>query len=274
VRHMERSSKWGIGLAVAALCGPASAQPAAPPAPVAAPPPPAAPPHGAAVPPPPVAAPPAAPVPVAAPPAAAPPDGPAPAAPPPAAGPEWSPPSDGTKSGDGSLHDAPLFAPSGEPRHFTVTWNPLTLFVVRAELSVEAMLTDHHVIQLTGFYGSTTTNTDSDNNVFRGWGGELGYRWYSGTGGPRGLYVAPSFLLAHYTAIPMTGAEVPYWNLGGALDVGWQAILADRWVAGLGGGLQYTVPTHTFPAQELPASVYSTRGLRPRVLLGLGVAFD
>jgi len=55
--------------------------------------------------------------------------------------------------------------------------------------------------------------------------------------------------------------------------VGWQQILADRWVAGIGGGLQYTVPTHAFPPQELPASVYAVRGLRPRLLLALGVAF-
>ena len=49
---------------------------------------------------------------------------------------------------------------------------------------------------------------------------------------------------------------------------------ADRIVAGLGGGLEYTVPTQSFPTQELPASVYADRGLHPRILLGLGVAFD
>jgi hypothetical protein len=182
-------------------------------------------------------------------------------------------------------------------RHFTLTYNPLTLFVVRAELSIEALLTDHHALQLTGFFGSTRTNevypascpqmTGTKEcaltTLFRGGGGELGYRWYSGTAGPRGFYVAPSFLLARYTATPavgagtsaaVSGADIPYWNLGGALDVGWQAIFADRWVAGGGLGLQYTVPSHTFPPLELPASVYATRGLRPRLLLGLGVAFD
>jgi hypothetical protein len=33
------------------------------------------------------------------------------------------------------------------------------------------------------------------------------------------------------------------------------------------------VAMHTFPQQELPASVYAIRGLRPRMLLTLGVAF-
>ena len=84
----------------------------------------------------------------------------------------------------------------------------------------------------------------------------------------------PSLLAACYVAIPQRGADVVYGNFGGAVDVGYQAIFADRWVAGLGGGLQYTVPTVTFPAQELPASVYAIRGLRPRLLLALGVAFD
>ncbi len=198
----------------------------------------------------------------------------APAPPPANTQPAWTPPSDGSAGGEGNLHDAPLFEPGGQQRRFTFTYNPATLFLVRAELSFEAMLADHHVIQLTGFYGSTTTNSDSFNNVFRGGGGEIGYRWYSGTGGPRGLYIAPSFLAAGYVAIPQRGAQVPYANFGGALDVGYQAIFADRWVLGLGGGLQYTAPTVTFPVQELPASVYAIRGLRPRLLLALGVAFD
>jgi hypothetical protein len=95
--------------------------------------------------------------------------------------------------------------------------------------------------------------------------------------------VGPSFLLSYDVATPaqgagtsaaIFGAAIPYWNLGGAIDVGWQAILADRFVVGLGGGLQYTVPTVTLPQQELPASIYANRGLRPRVLLDLGVAFD
>jgi hypothetical protein len=207
---------------------------------------------------------------------------------------DWTPPSDSVQGGEGNLRDAPLFEPTGERRRFDFTYNPLTLLVVRAQLSFEGLLTDHHALELTAFYGATRTNQVYPNpadptaegaltTLFQGAGGELGYRWYSGTAGPRGLYVGPSFLLARYTAIPtrgegtpsvMTGTSIPYWNLGGAIDVGWQAIFADRWVMNLGGGLMYTVPTHQFPAQELPASVYAIRGLRPRVLLGLGVAFD
>lgn len=253
--------KWGIGLvlavAVTGACGATRAF-AAPPSSMGD------------TPQPPESAAPAAAAPTAAAPAA---PVAAPAAPAGPSQPAWTPPSDEGKGGEGTLRDAPLFEPSGQRRRFTFTYNPLTLFLVRAEASFEAMLDDHHVLQATLFYGSTTTNSDS-NNTFRGGGGELGYRWYSGTAGPRGLYIAPSFLGAYYEAIPQRGATVTYANLGGAIDVGYQAIFADRWVAGLGGGLQYTVPTVTFPAQELPASVYAIRGLRPRLLLALGVAFD
>jgi hypothetical protein len=215
----------------------------------------------------------------------------------PVAPPEWTPPGDATGSGEGNLHGAPLFPPTGEMRRFTLTWNPFTLFAVRAQLSLQILLTDHHALTLSGFYGATRTNEVYSpscvgkgsphgcalTTLFQAEGGEIGYRWYAGTGGPRGLYVGPSFLLSHDTATPargagtsaaVFGAEIPYWNLGGAIDVGWQAILADRFVVGLGGGLQYTVPTVTLPAQELPASIYANRGLRPRVLLDLGVAFD
>jgi hypothetical protein len=219
---------------------------------------------------------------------------PPPPPPAPSAAPEWTPPGDAARGGEGSLRGAPLFPPSGEMRRFALTWNPFTLFAVRAQLSIEILLTDHHGITLSGFYGATRTNevysppTDTSHEhayttLFQAGGGEIGYRWYSGTAGPRGLYVGPSFLLSYDVATPargagtskaVSGAAVPYWNLGGALDVGYQAILADRWVVGLGGGLMYTVPTVSFPAQELPASIYANRGLRPRVLLSLGVAFD
>jgi hypothetical protein len=38
--------------------------------------------------------------------------------------------------------------------------------------------------------------------------------------------------------------------------------------------LQFSAPTQQFPKQELPASVYTQAGLRPRLLMSLGVAFD
>jgi hypothetical protein len=165
-----------------------------------------------------------------------------------------------------------LYRPEGKRRHFVISYNPLTLLLARYGGNLEVMLASHHVLVGTAYYAYTHTNEDS-NNIFRGIGGEVGYRFYFGKDGPRGLYLGPSFLIGHFDAIPQTGATVNYWNYGGALDIGYQALVADRVALGLGGGVQYTVPTADFPAQELPASIYAIRGVRPRLLLSLGVAF-
>ncbi|APR99361.1 DUF3575 domain-containing protein [Pajaroellobacter abortibovis] len=159
-------------------------------------------------------------------------------------------------------------------RRFALSYNPFTLLLTRVGLNLEALLISHHGLNLTFFYASTLTNEDSHNNRFQGVGGELGYRYYTGECGLRGLYVGPSLLLGIYNAIPLVGDRIPYWNVGGALDIGWQAIVANRTVVGVGGGIQYTVPSEKFPAQELPASVYAIEGFRPRFLMAFGFAFD
>ncbi|MEI7893002.1 MAG: DUF3575 domain-containing protein [Myxococcales bacterium] len=169
--------------------------------------------------------------------------------------------------------DAPLASPRGAPRRVALSWNPLTLHLEHYGANVEVLVASHHALVLSPFYAWTRTNADSNNNVFRGIGGELGYRWYEGHDGPRGFFLGPSVLLGSYTAVPKVGSSVPFWNFGLAVDVGYQALVADRWVVGLGAGLQYTIPTETFPQQELPASVVAIRGLRPRLLVSLGAAF-
>jgi hypothetical protein len=177
----------------------------------------------------------------------------------------------------GAAPDAPeessVGAPAGERRWLTLAYNPFTLQASRYGANVEVLLASHHVLAGTLYYASTVTNEDSFKNRFRGLGGELGYRYYTGTDGPRGLFFGPSLLLAALEAAPARGATTSFENYGVALDVGYQALVADRWVVGLGGGLQYNRPTTTFPQQELPASVYANPGVRPRLLLALGVAF-
>jgi hypothetical protein len=166
-----------------------------------------------------------------------------------------------------------LGAPAGERRWLTLAYNPFTLQASRYGANVEVLVASHHVVAGTLYYANTLTNEDSFKNRFRGLGGELGYRYYTGTDGPRGLFFGPSLLLAALEAVPARGATASFENYGVALDLGYQALIADRWVVGLGGGLQYNRPTTTFPQQELPASVYANPGLRPRLLLALGVAF-
>lgn len=157
-------------------------------------------------------------------------------------------------------------------RHFAVYVNPLSLVVDRYGGSIEVLLASHHAIEAGAYYVYSATNSDT-NNVFSGVGGELGYRFYLGKNGFRGFYAGPSFLIAALEATPQTGASVSFVNLGGALDIGWEALVVDRVLVGLGVGAQYTAATKSFPAQQIPASVYANDGIRPRVSVAIGVAF-
>lgn len=167
-------------------------------------------------------------------------------------------------------------APPPEPepvtRRLALYFNPLSLLVDRYGASLEVMLASHHAVVAGAYYVYCATNSDSA-NLFEGVGGELGYRFYLGRNGPRGFYVGPSFSIAALTAVPQAGPSVGYLDLGGALDLGYQALVADRVLVGIGAGAQYTVATRSFPQQEVPASVYANGGLRPRVSLAIGVAF-
>jgi hypothetical protein len=189
-------------------------------------------------------------------------------------------PNNATANGDApstsmpeELDEGTIGSPRGARRWLTIAYNPFTLQASRYGANAELLLASHHVIAGTLYWANTVTNEDSFKNRFRGVGGELGYRYYTGHDGPRGIFIGPSLLLAALEAVPARGATTSFENYGVALDVGYQALVADRWVVGLGGGLQYNRPSTTFPQQELPASIYANPGVRPRLLLALGVAF-
>ena len=171
-------------------------------------------------------------------------------------------------------------------RVVAIDWNPLTVFIAKVSVDVVIAPVDHHALVLVPFYASTTTaslltaNTDANNNMiqlpaqtFSGFGGEIGYRYYSGLGGPRGFFVGPSFLFGAMTAKASNGAETSFQSYGLAADVGYEALVADRIVLALGGGVQYQATSKSIPDQQLPASLYANNRFAPRVLLALGVAF-
>ncbi|CAN5329282.1 hypothetical protein BH09MYX1_BH09MYX1_55160 [soil metagenome] len=157
-------------------------------------------------------------------------------------------------------------------RRFSIALAPIGPTIGRWGGSVELLLASHHALGLSGAYVHSHTNEDT-NNVFRGGIGEVGYRYYFGENGARGFFLGPSFILGRFDAVPERGATTSFWNLGGALDLGFSALVADRVLFALGAGIQYTAPTESFPAQELPASIYARAGVRPRLLLALGFAF-
>jgi hypothetical protein len=182
--------------------------------------------------------------------------------------------------------DVVLKEASPPQRVLTIEFNPLALIVDRVSASVVIAPGDHHALVLTPFYVRTTTEPiyvfDAANMVvdvrlpkqrFEGFGGEIGYRYYWGLGGPRGLFVGPSFMLASIKATPENGSTTPFVDFAFAADVGYEALIADRMAVTLGAGAEYVVASKSLPDQQLPASIYASSSLRPRLLAALGYAF-
>jgi hypothetical protein len=160
---------------------------------------------------------------------------------------------------------------------------------------------DHHALVLSPFYVSTTTQpitvNTADGSVqqptpagsmcpltmpcmmvlpkqtFWGVGGEIGYRYYTEERGPRGFFVGPSFILGVMTAKAQNGDKLGYLDLGGALDVGWQTIIADSVTVSFGVGVQFTAPDKSIPNQQFPADIYANTRVFPRALASIGWAF-
>jgi len=185
---------------------------------------------------------------------------------------------------DVALNEAP-----SPHRTLTVEWNPLALFIDRFGVDVVVVPGDHHALVVSPFYTWANTqpyatNIDSSGNslgytlnvlaqTFHGFGGELGYRYYLDKGGPRGLFVGPSVLLAAITATAGNGSQTQFLDFGLAADVGYEALIDDRIAVSVGAGVQYVTPSKSIPEQQLPASIYANSAVQPRLLLSMGYAF-
>ncbi len=185
---------------------------------------------------------------------------------------------------DVQLQEAP------PPHRFaTIEWNPLALFIDRFSLNVVLAPVDHHALIVSPFYtwASTaeySTGLDAQgrplpytlsvpSQSFKGFGGELGYRYYAARGGPRGFFAGPSFLLEAITATAYSGSQTSFLGYGLAVDAGYQALVADTISVSVGAGAQYMFTSKSIPSQQLPASIYANERLYPRLLLSLGYAF-
>jgi hypothetical protein len=180
--------------------------------------------------------------------------------------------------------DVELRLPPPPERHVAIELNPLALVSI-GKLSANLVIApvEHHALVLAPFYTSTTTAPISvydaaGNGVqlpeqrFLGFGAELGYRYYLGAAGPRGLFFGPSLVLAWMTATAGDGGTSHFTDVGLAADVGYQALLGDRVALALGAGVQVVTTSRAVPDQQFPAKVYANGGVLPRVLFSLGVA--
>jgi hypothetical protein len=181
--------------------------------------------------------------------------------------------------------DVAVTDPEPPQRVLAVEWNPLSLlFVSKLSANVVFAPFEHHAVVVSPFYAQTKTvpfyvfddagqGTRLPVQRFTGFGGELGYRYYTGRGGLRGFFVGPSLLVGSFTAKAENGTKTSFVNFGAAADAGYEALLADRLALSLGGGLQYVSTSKSIPDQQLPARVYANRGVAPRVLLSIGWSF-
>jgi hypothetical protein len=189
---------------------------------------------------------------------------------------------------DSSLYGTPelLTAETPSPRSresgrrwLALTINPIAPLIGRWGGNIELLPKAHHGIVLSGSYVSRADCCTSDpsgaagtnpNNsgLLRGGFGELGYRYYTSSHGPAGLFIGPSLV----TGVLATGSEGTLSLVGGALDVGGQFIF-HGFVFGAGAGVQALHASKVIAKTDDPTvDVLTQSMIAPRVLASIGYA--
>jgi hypothetical protein len=201
---------------------------------------------------------------------------------------------DDAPAADAAAAPAPVAAPppaapppaseEAEMRHAAIIFNPLAVFIGRYSIQGEYLPAMHHALTLNPFY--TSVDGGSTNGIslgkFSGFGGELGYKFYTGSKGPNGFFIGPSLLFASYkqtgACLGLTNcANAPsssFTSLGFALDFGGQGVIGG-FVIGGGFGIQSTHNSINIATDSLSfgSAIIAGGGLRPRFLLTVGYAF-
>jgi hypothetical protein len=179
--------------------------------------------------------------------------------------------------------------PHDTRRRLTLAVNPLPILAGRYGMDLELMPAAHHAIVSSAWLQTFPTavlerllpsGIDTRGGAQARLGGELGYRLYSGKGGPEGLFIGGSGVLMPL-ALPRLRSDlhtevVSFDAYGGALDIGAQVITS----AGLtiGGGLGAMALAYTPPASApLPAGApkvtVALPHVLPRILFATGWSF-
>ncbi|WP_394836621.1 hypothetical protein LVJ94_06900 [Pendulispora rubella] len=164
--------------------------------------------------------------------------------------------------------------------------NPLAIGIGRYSIQGEYLPMPHHAITLNPFFAHipvtvSLNGQDVDAGSLNGFGGELGYRFYTGTKGANGFFVGPSLLFASYSQssgnadASKSKSSDSFLNYGAALDIGGQAVIGPGIVVGGGFGLQYTKTSEDINTDNLnlASAVVAGGGVRPRFLFALGYSF-
>jgi len=170
----------------------------------------------------------------------------------------------------------------------TLTLNPLALAIGRYGANAEYVLARHHALTASGYLQTfpqailkrLLPDMPLGDGPQSRLGGEVGYRLYSGTDGPTGVFVGPS-LVAMPLAAPRLASDyrpevVAFMAYGGSLDVGVQAVVGPGFTIGGGVGvmaLAYSPPASATPPTGLELPSYPEPHVLPRLLFAAGWAF-
>jgi len=174
--------------------------------------------------------------------------------------------------------------PAPKPfKSFAVELNPLAAAIGRYSLQAEWLPAEHHAIVVNPHFDHVSADVSQSLNgtslsyseSFTGFGGELGYRFYTGSKGANGFFAGPSIVVAKYSTSIGDQSGSSFTSVGGAFDVGGQWIIGPGVVVGFGAGLQYTSVSLDGSTDGLPltAAIIAGGGVRPRALMTVGYAF-
>ncbi len=168
--------------------------------------------------------------------------------------------------------------PPGKYNPIAATWNPLGAVVGgRVSFNVEYAPVTHHVIIVSPHFANPSQDVSiapdvTRTNRFTGVGGEVGYRYYTGTRGPNGIFIGPSVIGGVYNANLVQG-ETAFTNIGVAADIGVQEVFFDHLALGAGVGVEYLSVSHDFGDLSDGPSTIASSGVKPRLLAQAGYAF-
>jgi hypothetical protein len=165
-------------------------------------------------------------------------------------------------------------------KSFSIEANPLAIGIGRYSLQAEWLPATHHAIVVNPHYDhvsmDVTVNGQSTSaGTLSGFGGEVGYRFYTGEQGANGFFIGPSLLAGAYSETGVNGSSQSFSSIGAAVDLGGQVLVGPGILIGAGFGLQYTKVSMdgSTDGLSLPAAILAGGGVRPRALLTLGYAF-
>lgn len=145
----------------------------------------------------------------------------------------------------------------------------------RYAVTAQLLPTPHQAVSATAWYHLPGLAFPWDDGL-SGFGGELGWRLYSGARGPEGLFLGSSAVLGHHVT-----ERAGWFTSGGvAVDVGWSALYSGRSIGRVDGKVHVALSAGL---QMLAADVDASRlrplpellvgaGLHPRLAFAIGLA--